>query len=393
MSVPAGDLHRASERVQRALIMSTGFGGMVFGYLLSGKIASQWSELAPWFAFAAFVVAVVIPVSLTILAWTLPLRILLAIAAGTAGAFVLLQLLWVPAMTADHLVGMEAPWMQGINAAPSLLAAVAIRHRLVWVYALAQGPIVTVVRYLAVGDEWRASLLDGLGAVVFCTILVVTALALISAARQQDLLAARARAQASIEAARRTREREQARINGIVHDDIMSVLLVASRDPHASRLAEQADAALASIATLTIDPAEAPPYTSVDAVTALRSAVTGVASQVEFWHSIDGSLEVPSEVVEAMTEALAEAVRNSLLHAGPADAAIHRLVQVRVVDNAIQVTMRDTGRGFNTRGVNDRRLGLRVSIIERMTLLDGGSASIESGVGHGTTVTLTWTRP
>ena len=385
------DLHRARERIERALFMSTGIGGIVFGGLLAGKISSQWSELQPSFAVAAVLVGVILPATLTGLAWVLPIRALRAAAGGIAICFVVLQFLWVPSMVVPHLADGAAPWMQGVNAAHATLAAVVWRNKYVWLYGMAQGPIVATTRYLATGGDVRAALLDGLGAIVFCTILMLTAAALIQAAQQQDLVAARARAQASLEAASRTREREQARINAIVHDDIMSVLLYAAREESGPRLAEQAESALASIATLSIDPDETPDYQPTEVVTALRAAVSDAGEAVEFWTSIDSNLDVPAHVVEALTEATSEAVRNSILHGGD-DPGISRVVRVTITDGGLRTTIQDTGCGFNVRAVHDRRLGIRVSIFERMQLLKGGGAEIESRPGQGTTVNLTWAR-
>jgi len=385
------DLHRARERIQRALYMATGIGALIFGGLLAGRITSQWSELRPSFAIATVLVSVAIPGTLSVLAWILPLRTLDVIAGCTVAAFVVLQLLWVPSMVAPHLPPGEAPWMQGINAVEATLAAIVWRQRLVWLYAVAQGPIVAGVRYLAAGGDVRSAFHDGLGAILFCVILMAMAMAVIKAAQQQDLVAARARAQASLEAASRTREHEQARINAIVHDDIMSVLLYAAREDPGPRLAEQAESALASIATLSVDPAEAPDYQPTEAVTALRAAVSDAGDAVDFWSSITSEEPIPASVVEALTEATSEAVRNSVLHGGD-DPGISRMVRVAIADGGIRSTIQDSGRGFNVRAVQDRRLGVRVSIFERMMRLDGGSADIESRTGRGTTVNLMWRR-
>jgi anti-sigma regulatory factor (Ser/Thr protein kinase) len=385
------ELHRARERIQRSLYMATGFGALIFGGLLAGKISSQSSELSASFGISAVLVCVAIPATLTGLAWILPLRALNTMAGGTVVAFVMLQLLWVPSMVVPHLADGAAPWMQGVNAVQATLAAIVWRHKFVWLYAVAQGPIVAAVRYLATGSDMRAALLDGLGAIVFCTILMAVAIALINAAQQQDLVAARARAQASLEAASRTREHEQARINAIVHDDIMSVLLYAARENPGPRLAEQAESALASIATLSIDPGEAPDYAPTEVVTALRAGVSDAGDAVDFWSSVTSETPIPAIVVEALTEATSEAVRNSILHGGD-DPAISRVVRVTIADGGIRATIQDSGRGFNVRGVHDRRLGIRVSIVERMRRLDGGSADVESRPGRGTTVTLSWMR-
>jgi signal transduction histidine kinase len=371
--------------------MATGLGALIFGAMLAGRISSQWSEVSAPFAISAVLVSVAIPATLTGLAWILPLRILDTVAGGTVVAFVMLQLLWVPSMVAPHLANGAAPWMQGVNAVPATLAAIVWRHKLVWLYAVAQGPVVATVRYLATGSDVRAALLDGLGAIVFCAILMAVAIALINAAQQQDLVAARARAQASLEAGSRTREHEQARINAIVHDDIMSVLLYAAREDPGPRLAEQAESALASIATLSIDPGQAPDYHPTEVVTALRAGVSDAGEAVEFWSSVTSEKPIPANVVEALTEATSEAVRNSILHGGD-DPAISRVVRLAITDGGVRSTIQDSGRGFNVRGVHDRRLGIRVSIFERMRLLEGGSADVESRPGRGTTVSLAWAR-
>lgn len=392
MSATPVGFHRARERVQRVCYMGTGLGGIVFGLLLASKAASQSSELNPVFAVAAIAAGIVIPASFVIFAWVLPLHALNGLAAFTVIFFVALQLLWLPAMTVNQMADQKAPWMWGVNAVQAVMTAVLVRHRIAFLYGALQGVIVAGIGWVATGNQARLSMLDGVGALVFCTILIAASLALVQAADQQDLFAARARANASIEATKRTREREQARIDAIIHDDIMSVLLVASREVPSRRLAEQAESALASIATLSIDPDEAPDYERAEAIAALRAAVTDTAAQVEFWHSSQGEAPIPAAVIEAMTEAMSEAVRNSVLHAGVADEYIQRIVTVKLSDSGVLATIQDTGRGFNLRSVNDRRLGIRVSIFERMRLLPGGSAQIDAHPGRGTTVTLVWVK-
>ncbi|MCJ7827372.1 MAG: hypothetical protein MUP36_03945, partial [Demequinaceae bacterium] len=342
MSDQRPDRHRARERVQRVLYMASGFGGIVFGGLLAGKITSQFSEVQPLFGWASLVIGVLIPSSFTVLAWILPLRVLHGVAACTAGSFVVLQLLWLPAMTVPELADQAAPWMWGFNANHALMVAVLLHRNIAFLYAAIQGPIVAIIGWAATGNEFRLSLLDGVGAIVFCTILISAALALIQASERQDLVAARTRAQASIEAIKRTREREQARINAIVHDDIISVLLVASRDQPSRRLAEQAESALASIATLSVDSDEVQDYERAEAIAALRTAVTDTAPNVDFWHSSSGDTPIPAPVIESLTEAIAEAVRNSVIHAGAEGDYVHRVVTVNLTDGAIRATIQDS---------------------------------------------------
>jgi len=370
--------------------MAVGIGAIVFGGILVGKILSQLDDLNAVFGLIAVAFGIVLPASLVVLAWTLPELILNRFAAAVVIGFVSVQLLWVPFLTVD--VAMEDPWLQGVTAVHGTLAAVVWRHRLVWLYAVVQGPLVAIVEIGATDHDVKTAALNGVGATLFSGILIGVALALVSAAEHQDLVAARARAHASIEASTRTRQREQARINAIVHDDIMSVLLIAGRENHSPRVAEQAVSALASVATLTVRSDDVPDYSPSEAIIALRAAVTDHASQVAFWHSSVGTRSVPADVVEAFSESIAEAVRNSLIHGGDGDGFVHRVVTVNLTDNTLRATIQDTGRGFNPKAVAQRRLGIRVSIFERMELLTGGGAALDSMPGRGTTVTLTWVR-
>ena len=62
---------------------------------------------------------------------------------------------------------------------------------------------------------------------------------------------------------------------------------------------------------------------------------------------------------------------------------------IRVRTGGAVIEVADNGVGFNRDEVPDERLGLRVSIEERMANA-GGSAEISSRPGHGTLVTVSW---
>lgn len=63
---------------------------------------------------------------------------------------------------------------------------------------------------------------------------------------------------------------------------------------------------------------------------------------------------------------------------------------IPIGDGGIRITVRDDGQGFNMADIAPERLGVRVSIIDRVRLI-GGSAEIRSTPGTGTTVVLEWT--
>jgi signal transduction histidine kinase len=58
----------------------------------------------------------------------------------------------------------------------------------------------------------------------------------------------------------------------------------------------------------------------------------------------------------------------------------------------LEVQVGDTGVGFDPSAVQVGRLGLRVSIVERVTNA-GGAVHIDSGPGRGTVITIVWPAP
>ncbi|WP_430868135.1 sensor histidine kinase [Demequina aurantiaca] len=387
--------HEARHRMQRMLFFASGIGAIVFGALLltgGGGIISQMEQLAPIYAWASLSVVILLPASFVVLPFVLPIRAMYALAATVSIGFVVAELLWVPAMLPEFLSHDASPWLQGVTAMAATITAVRWQGRWVWAYALATGPIVAVNQILARKDSTLDAVLDGLGGMVFSLILMGVAMAVVMAADRQDRVAGRARTQASHEAVRRSRDREQTRINAIVHDDVMSVLLTAGRLDPADGLVEQAARALGAISAITEDQTERAFYSPEEFTAALRSTVNDAIGAVDFSFSLRDSTPIPPVVVAATTEALGEAMRNSARYAGAGDVPVTRQVHVDVSSAGIEVVARDTGCGFSPRAVGPRRLGIRVSIMERMESIPRGKASVESHPGSGTTVTLSWSR-
>jgi signal transduction histidine kinase len=110
-----------------------------------------------------------------------------------------------------------------------------------------------------------------------------------------------------------------------------------------------------------------------------RDPAAGVASA--------GAPAVPARVAIGMAYAVREALTNVVSHAGTGEA----WVEVSLAGD-LRVTVRDAGAGFDSAAVDPARLGLRRSIEERLADL-GGRASIRSGPGQGTMVSLHWAPP
>ena len=383
----------ARQRMERVILIAGGVGAVVFTSVLaagpSGFLA-QRSQLEPWFWTVMLVVATALPVLLIVVVrWSLEAaRWLTRIAVV---GFIVCHMLWVTAMTVPVLEDGGNPWVQGINALPSTLAIVAWRSRWAVVVPLMQGPLVTIVQLQASSGTTTAAVLDGIGALLFCSIVAAIAFAVLKAADAQDEAAERARTQAAIDAHRRPLERELSRIDAIVPDDILSVLLTASRPDAPDTLRSRAADALSSITRIT-DPARDAPdeYTASEVIALLRATTTDVDPDTELSYQIHGDLKVPRDAVAALSEALGEAMRNCHRHAG-SSARVN--LSVSITPDAVVVKVDDDGRGFSPRAVSPTRLGIRVSIVDRMASVPGGSGRVSSRPGRGTRVTLAWSQP
>lgn len=174
---------------------------------------------------------------------------------------------------------------------------------------------------------------------------------------------------------------EQERWKGIVHDKILGSLRLVGRatsaesDRHARLLAAEA----------------------VDALTARSRSTEEIALGEHILHlgarlGLDLDLDVRGtcsdpDVTDALARAAEAALTNVALHSGECRARV-----VGAVDEvAAEVTITDAGAGFDPRMVSPRGLGLTHGIESRMNAV-GGTASVVSSPGAGTTVTLRWRR-
>ncbi|WP_062304151.1 sensor histidine kinase [Demequina subtropica] len=385
-------LHPARERIQRTLLFALGIGALIFGGLLangdSGWI-KQVDQLRGPFGWLTVVVGIGIPVTYTLLARVIAIRPLLIIAGTTSMVFMAVELAWPWMMHEPFLANDGKPWIQGVTAVHATAAAISWPRVVGWVYPLAQGPIVALTQIQVREDSALDATLDGLGAIIFCLIVCGISIAVIAAGDRQDAAAAHAREQAALEASRNTREAEQRRINAIVHDDVMSVLLAASRPAPPESLADQARHALASVESLVSGRSESRDYDPEEFIAVVRSTAATIDPAVPVRYAVDGDAPLPAGVVAAFAEATAEALKNALGHGGP---SCEPRVECDVDDESARVVISDHGAGFAASRISPRRLGIRVSILERMQAVTGGDADVSSTPGHGTTVTLVWRR-
>ena len=94
---------------------------------------------------------------------------------------------------------------------------------------------------------------------------------------------------------------------------------------------------------------------------------------------------LPTEVVRALADAVREALNNVAKHAGSNEAWV---TAIGTPECGITVTVVDRGVGFDPATVSSG-LGVSQSIADRMREV-GGSSSVDSASGQGTSVELTW---
>jgi signal transduction histidine kinase len=209
---------------------------------------------------------------------------------------------------------------------------------------------------------------------------------LLDATRHQTATAA-AEAAATV-----ARAGERARFDALTHDGVMATLLAAARHEMSDSLVAQATATLTKLDILESGIRLQNDFDAESAIVELRGATGDVDDSIRVisYSGTDASTRYPGTVVRTMSAALAEALRNSVQHAGP---GARRSVQVRAENDSLQVKIADTGVGFDLLSVPSHRLGLAVSVRGRMRQLPGGSARIVSSPGHGTHIELLWRRP
>ena len=197
-----------------------------------------------------------------------------------------------------------------------------------------------------------------------------------------------------------SRARARRRADNFIHDRILSVLKTVPATPAGvAQLRAGAREALADLDTAAAEP-DAPIRSSEPDESSVRSSELLAAltrrlraiggDDVVISDSITKDLNLPQETAQALVDAAAEALRNSLTHAaGPDRGPIMRTAALRSDADGVTITVSDDGRGFDPEHTGASRYGVSGSIITRMRDAQG-QALIDSSPGAGTTVTLSW---
>ncbi|WP_245687981.1 sensor histidine kinase [Rhodococcus phenolicus] len=384
----------AADRFLRVFVRFVVLGYLFYLVPVAGYIVDAAALVAAWWTPLAVTAIVGSALAMGAATFHPDVSRIRRAAAVNAWLFVAVAVLWWPAWNGGHLATDDSMWLTLVPGLPALSAVAAWRTWRPFAYLAVVEVLVHTIDRVVRDLPFDHHMLPDIAFVATYSVMFVGAATVgLGAGRTLDATIATTHATASAAAAAEAKSAERARFAALVHDRVMSTLLSAGRRETDERVVGQARRAVAELDDLRVgsDPQSG---SGLDAVVArLRSAATEVDENVTFAVNVsaDGSAALyPRDAVGALTAALAEAVRNSVRHAGPEAV---RAVTVDAAPGALTVTAADDGVGFDPARIGDRRLGIAVSIGARMRALDGGDATVASAPREGTIVTLTWQEP
>ncbi|QTX05305.1 sensor histidine kinase [Agromyces archimandritae] len=318
---------------------------------------------------------------------------------GTAAAFAVLYaaaLAAWPLLVDDPAALGGPPWLYYLANVATSAAAIAFPLAASVAYTVLVPAWYGVLRATAPGGQADTLLatLDALYAMILGFVVLIIITMLRQASRAVDGAQDAALRRYDVAARQHANEIERVRIDALVHDSVLTTLLsaAAAETPEEQRLA----ARMARDAVRRLDEAGASGPRTVESVgltvlvRRIRAALTTFAAPFTVRVVNAAGVELTVEAIEAVYSATVQAMVNSLQHADEAGRTTRRELRVRGVGTGgVVVEVADNGRGFALQDVPNERLGLRVSIEERMAGA-GGTAVVTSWPGEGTTVTIAW---
>lgn len=380
----------ATERLRATLMTGLGVASLVYTALGLGAAGGQLERLHV-FGTVLYALCAALPP----LAGLLALRghrhtaVPLALTAVYCLLVLLAIVLWLPLMTAPQ-IPQPAPWPYSILTIPAAAAGLLWSPPAAWCYLGILSVATGLLRHATAPVlGWIVAVQDAVFAFTFAAVFLALIQGALAGGRELDRSAAVARAATAREARLSSEHRQRIRLDALVHDHVLAVLLAAGRGDPAVQ--DQVPASARTALELLHDSPAGPgdPVPAREAAARIRDAVPAGFE----WHArVPEHLFLPPEAAAALVEATTEAVRNSCRHAGDAARRVH--VRGRSGEAAwLRVRIEDEGTGFEPAAVPSERLGLRVSVLERMSALPGGSASVRSAPGRGTVVDVCWQAP
>ncbi|MEP6477952.1 MAG: histidine kinase [Rhodoglobus sp.] len=383
------------KQVELVISRSVAVFGIVFGAQTVPWLLGQLDEAQPlylWVMVPAIFGSLVFALVASIInRWVRPAHGLVSI------CFMVGLIAWPFAIISTDNVFPGIYWLYYLLTVATATGAIAFSTPVAVVYLFLAPVIYGIVRVTPFGGAapWQLATLETVYSVILGAAVVIIVTMLRQAAANVDAAQATALDRYSHAVRQHATEVERVQVDSIVHDSVLTTLLSAAR-----AYTPEAEALSATMAGNAIGHLEAAARVSPDDGTTVRlsllsqriqDAAAGMSMPFEVRVSGVGTRSIPVQAAEAINSAAVQAMVNSVQHGGGAGTA--RWVEIRGVrPGGIEVIVGDLGGGFSLELVPLERLGVRVSIIERLANA-GGMADIDSAPGEGTIISIRWPDP
>ncbi|MCU1586411.1 MAG: histidine kinase [Microbacteriaceae bacterium] len=390
--------HNPISRPQIETIVSRSVG--VFGVLFAAQavpaVLTQLPQEQPnW--IPVFVLAIFGGILATLVA-SIAKRFVRVVYGYLSFAYLVALIAWPLLAKNPHAVADQRPWLWLLCTVATSTAAVAFSPWRATAYLIVTPIVYGMVRATPSGGG--AALGPVILDVLYATLLGGAVLILITLLRQAAASVDVAQATALDRYAHAVRQHatevERVEVDSIVHDGVLTTLLSAARayTPEAKTLAARmAKNAMGHLRDAAVSsPDDDAPVSLGQLAFRIQNATSTLSAPFDLRGKGVGPGSIPGHSAEAVYSATFQAMVNSLQHAGTG-ADVRRWLSLDQTDGGgIRVGVGDDGIGFDLDRVDTERLGLRVSIIERVTST-GGVVDIDSEVGRGTVIWITWPSP
>lgn len=395
---PLGDIAAGAERftqarVERIIRTVVALGCAVLGTQAFLNALGSHQE-APA-AHLPLLLAVFVPLGVMIAASVAGVGV--RTAAGVFAVVFPIALLCWPLVTQGRADAAEgSPWIWYLLNVATTAAVLAFGLTLQIVWAALVPVLYAIARLAQLGGQ-PAETIDVLRDAAFAAILAAVVLTLGRLLRGVAVGIDRARSDAvasyAVAAANNAAETERVAVAALMHDSVLAALIAAER-AHTEREEALATAmareALMRLANTDQDSGEGPdePVAAAAIGSAMAALVADLDRSVPVTADVESAAPaVPGRVARALVLAATQAVSNAIVHAQ--GEGLH--VALRADAQRLRVQILDRGPGFDPAEIPDDRLGIRGSIVARMTAV-GGRARVRTGA-HGTVVVLDWEYP
>jgi len=395
-SVPRGRAVRnplSLERVTTAIARTAAGFGIAFMLQSVPAMLAQLPNMHPVWSLVevgALVASLVVTVVVSIIGRGL------RIGHVTFAAVYLIALVsWPFAVVDPALAPHDSYWLYYILTIATAMATIGLGIRSATVYVVVAPLIYGVIRVTPAGGgvTLTQAVLDSVYAIILGGAITIIIAILRNAASSVDRAQATALERYGHAVRQHATEAERVQVDALVHDSVLTTLLSAARAESAEAKELAAHMAGDAIGRLREAVTDAPQGDADVPVAALATRIADAAASLSEPVTVDATAvrrgRLPLAVAEALYSAAVQAMVNSLQHAGP---RTRRWAVVSGDGAHVTVAVGDDGVGFELGSVPTERLGVRVSILERMASV-GGAAGVETAPGRGTVVSLRWPAP